>query len=318
MSPTPAPDPNDLTTLTIPDSVTYLGDWAFQWNDLTSVTLGKGLTNIPDGTFYFSHLTTIDIPSNITSIGSDAFVLNNFASLTIPDSVTSIGDSAFSVISSLTSLSLGNGLTSIGALAFAGTGLTSVSIPASVTDIGDRAFDTNAGMTSVVFQGAAPMTFTPRTGALPSLGDVDAIVYYSSAHAADFTPSPWQGYVSAPGLTLDFDLGGHGSAIADITVIPSSAAPANLAPPATPAATGYVFQGWFTAATGGTAFDFTAPLRTDTTAFARWAPDPALAATGVDSLPLLIAGGSLLVVGIIVLLALKLRRRSTTSDSAGQ
>jgi len=42
----------------------------------------------------------------------------------------------------------------------------------------------------------------------------------------------------------------------------------------------YVFAGWHTAASGGTAFDFGAPITGNTTVYARWnAPDPTLEAT---------------------------------------
>lgn len=302
---------NDLTSLVIPDSVTSLGSWAFQWNDLTTVTLGHGLPNIPDGTFFASQLTTIDIPANITSIGYQAFVFNAFVSLTIPGTVTSIGDQAFAPVSTLTSVTLGSGLTSIGADAFAGTALTTVTIPASVDEIGDLAFDTiNSGMVSAVFQGAAPSTFTPRGVGVGSLGDVNATVYYSGAHAVDFTPSPWNGYTSAAGATLTFALGGHGSAIAPTVVIPGSTIPE----PTDPAAADFAFQGWFTAASGGVPFDFTAPLSGDATAHARWAAT-GLAATGADQAPLALVGGGVLLVGLILVIiagAVTRRRRSTT------
>ncbi|HEU4849333.1 MAG TPA: leucine-rich repeat protein, partial [Terrimesophilobacter sp.] len=273
----------------------------------TSVTLGHGLPNIPAGTFFANQLTTIDIPANITAIGNEAFFNNAFATLTIPDSVTSIGDSAFSVMSTLASLTLGKGLTSIGAYAFAATGLTTVSIPASVTDIGERAFDTNdSGMVSAVFQGAAPSAFSPRGAGVGSLGDVDATIYYSSAHAADFTPSPWNGYNTAPGATLTFAMGGHGTPIAPAVVVPGGTVPQ----PADPAATGYTFDGWFTTATGDEPFDFTTPLTGDAATYARWSTSD-LAATGAESALLAIGGGALLLVGLLALFSAAYRTRRT-------
>lgn len=288
---------NDLTSIVIPDSVTTLGTWAFQWNDLTSVTLGNGLTSVPDGSFFASSLTNIVFPPGITSIGDQAFTLNQFGSLTFPGSITSIGSSAFSVIATLTSVTFGSGLTSIGDYTFASTGLTAVSIPASVTAIGNRAFDTNgAGMSTVVFQGAAPTTFTARAAGVGSFGDVNATVYYSSSHAGDFTPSPWNGYNTVQGSTLSFDMGGHGTAIAPVVVIPGTTVPK----PADPTATDFHFEGWFAAATGGVPFDFTPALTSDATAFAQW-KSTTLAGTGAAPAPWLLAGGGLLSAGIALL-----------------
>ncbi len=168
-----------------------------------------------------------------------------------------------------------------------------------------------AGVAAAVFQGAAPSTFSPRGAGVGSLGDVDAIVYYSTAHAADFTPSPWNGYTTAQGATLSFNLGGHGATIAPVVVIPGS----TVTKPTDPTATDYSFQGWFTAASGGVAFDFTAPLRGDTTAYAHWAAT-GLAATGTDQTPLILVGGGVLLAGLALVgaAAVTTRRRRANTD----
>ena len=107
--------------MTIPDSVTSIGDSAF---------------------WYCDSLTSVTIPDSVTSIGDSAFwYCDSLTSVTIPDSVTSIGDYAFTGCDSLTSVMIPDSVTSIGYHAFAGCdSLTSVTIPDSVTSIGDNAF----------------------------------------------------------------------------------------------------------------------------------------------------------------------------------
>jgi hypothetical protein len=138
---------NNLTSVTIPDSVTSIGDYAFLRNALTSVTIPDSVTSIGDYAFDSNQLTSVTIPDSVTSIGDYAFADNNLTSVTIPDSVTSIGDYAFAD-NNLTSVTIPDSVTSIGSSAFANNNLTSVTIPDSITSIGSNAFAANQ-LTSV-------------------------------------------------------------------------------------------------------------------------------------------------------------------------
>jgi hypothetical protein len=76
----------NVTLITIPNSVTTIGDWAF-WG--------------------CSSLQSIDIPNRVTTIGNDAFSgCSSLQSIDIPNSVTTIGDSVFNECSSLQSIHL--------------------------------------------------------------------------------------------------------------------------------------------------------------------------------------------------------------------
>ena len=156
--------PGAKTSVTIPNSVTSIGESAFSGcSGLTSVTIPNNVTSIAWSAFSnCSGLTSIDVASENTHYSSIDGVLYNYAqdtliqcpgaktSVTIPNSVTSIGGGAFYGCSGLISVTIGNNVTSIGDDAFYEcSGLISVTIPNSVTSIGDYAFYECSGLTSV-------------------------------------------------------------------------------------------------------------------------------------------------------------------------
>ena len=166
-----------LKSVTIPNTVTYIGNWAFgSCYNLKSVTIPSNVTYIGDCAFWHCGLTSVTIPSNVTYIGNSAFTTSSngeIANITvangntvydsrnncnaiihsgtnelitgckntvIPNSVTSIGPGAFDNCYNMTSISIPNSVTSIGDNAFSGCGLTSITMPNSVTSIGNYAF----------------------------------------------------------------------------------------------------------------------------------------------------------------------------------
>ncbi len=76
--------------------------------NLTSITIPNSVTSIGKGAFCdCSGLTSVTIPNSVTSIGDDAFYrCSGLTSVTIPNSVTSIGKYAFALCSNLTEVTL--------------------------------------------------------------------------------------------------------------------------------------------------------------------------------------------------------------------
>jgi hypothetical protein len=172
-------------------TVTALGDGAFSGSGLTSITIPSSVTSIGEGAFGSCiGLTNVAIPGSVTSLADEVFrACSGLTSITIPSSVTNIGDWAFWGCSGLTSLAIPSGVTSIGRFAFDGCrGLTSFrvdtqspsyssmggvlfdknqttlvawppgqggayAIPSSVKSIGDAAFLDCGGLTSLTIPG---------------------------------------------------------------------------------------------------------------------------------------------------------------------
>ena len=133
---------SDVQSVTIPDSVTSIGDDSFKRTSLLDVVIPKSVTSIGKEAFYASKLATISLGEAITSIGNVAFSNNDLKKVDIGDSVTTIGTHAFAN-NVLTDVVIGNSVSSIGDYAFRGNNLAAVVIPDSVISLGDFSFADN-------------------------------------------------------------------------------------------------------------------------------------------------------------------------------
>ena len=135
---------------TIKAGTKVIADYAFSWcRNLTSITLPNSVTSIGDGAFGgCKSLVGITIPDSVTSIGNEAFFrCTSLTSVTFGENseLMGIGQYAFYCCEKLAGIKIPDGVTSIGYSAFRWcSSLTGITIPDSVTNIGSYAFDDTA------------------------------------------------------------------------------------------------------------------------------------------------------------------------------
>lgn len=135
----------DITSITIPSSVTFIGKSSFEnCSKLTSV-------HISDIAAWCKIIFEEPYTSNPIVHARHLYMNGEeIKDLVIPNDVTSIAAGAFYGCFGLTSATIPEGVTEIGESAFADCRkLSSVSIPSSVKSIGKYAFDSNAALTAV-------------------------------------------------------------------------------------------------------------------------------------------------------------------------
>jgi hypothetical protein len=133
-----------ITSIVIPDSVTYIGAQAFnELVSLKSAVLPAGLTSIGDGLFQnLTALESVTMPTSLTSIGKNAFMnCITLQGVDIASTVTSIGEYAFYGCASIHNLAIPDGVTTIEDYTFQGcTALQTITMPTKLTSIGKNAF----------------------------------------------------------------------------------------------------------------------------------------------------------------------------------
>ena len=155
-----------LKEIILPQSLTEIGEYAFNKTALSSITLPQSIDKVGNGWFSdckyletvnfdgkikeigesaFSgciSLKNIEIPSSVVSIGNSAFYgCTSLKNIEIPSSVVSIGNAAFSGCSALSEVLFNEGLKAIGEEAFSACkSLSNVQWPLSLEEIGRCAF----------------------------------------------------------------------------------------------------------------------------------------------------------------------------------
>ncbi|MDR3174024.1 MAG: leucine-rich repeat domain-containing protein [Treponema sp.] len=225
------PEGKPGSSYTVPEGVTVIGEGAFYRTNLESVTLPGSLTSIGDEAFSWSYnISSINLPAGLNSIGHSVFFwcrdfsavrvdgANRFfaerdgvlfnktftelivypggrtgSNYNVPEGVTLIRDGAFAYCYNLHSINLPPGLTAIGDGAFSGCYyLRSISLPESLTSIGNEAFAWCSSLNSItVLPLRPPMLKGVLHGDWWSWDHSDTVIYVP--------PAAYSGYRNAEG-----------------------------------------------------------------------------------------------------------------------
>ena len=185
----------ELTSITIPNSVTKIGKFAFEKSGLSSIIIPNSVISIEQDAFSDSKLQELIIEDGETTLslsyddyddedeGIGLFYWTNLKTLYIGRNLSyssskRAGYSPFAS-TSIKNVILGEKITSIGSYCFRECrDLTSITIPSSVTSIGDGAFEDCEGLTEIALKAINPPIIGSQQGYITFLGVDKSIPIY--------------------------------------------------------------------------------------------------------------------------------------------
>ena len=275
--------------------VTVIDPVAFYNNSaVTSVTIPDSVTAIPDYAFgYCSQLTNISIPNSVTFIGFSAFnSCTSLKSITLPSSLSTIQSYAFYNCGNLKTIRIPVSVTSIGNYAFdVCPSLMTVTYPGSKTQWDDITKGSNSDVlenhlicakleATFTADGESISTQTIDRGgkftepAAPSKENHTFAGWYNGDEKFDFDADT----TNAPNVlelvakwdinqyTVQF-VSEHGS-FKDQTIEHGKLIETDKL--TIPEVEGYTFDGWYADKDHNTKFDFSTPITSNTTVYAKW------------------------------------------------
>lgn len=282
-----------VTSVTIPDSVTAILDRAFaNCFQLTNISIPNSVTSIGFSAFeHCTSLKSITLPSSLNSISEALFSdCSQLTTIHIPDSVLSIQDYAFGNCTSLETIHIPVSVTSIGNLAFAccPSSMT-VTYPGSKTQW-DKINGKDELLNIPLVCNKLEATFNPDNGdptvtkfidndknskftelvPEPTKENYTFAGWYNGNEKFDFTTVPTGDVtLTAKWTANDYYVSfvtEHGDPPTSQNVKYNGTA----TDPGKLSEDGYTFDGWYTDETYTKEFDFTKPITSNTTVYAKW------------------------------------------------
>jgi cell wall/surface repeat protein len=262
-----------VTSVTIPDSVTAIPDYAFGYcSQLTNISIPNSVTFIGFSAFNScTSLKSITLPSSLSTIQSYAFYnCENLKTIRIPVSVTSIGNYAFDVCPSLMTVTYPGSKTQWDAITKGSNNdVLENNLVCAMLEATFTADGTTLAPAQTIDRGGK---FTEP--AAPSKENHTFAGWYNGDEKFDFDADT----TNAPNvlkLVAKWDINqytvkfvsDHGS-FADQTIEYGKLIETDKL--TIPKVEGYTFDGWYADAAHTTEFDFSTPITGDTKVYAKW------------------------------------------------
>ena len=273
--------------------VTAIDHVAFHDSAVTSVTIPDSVTAIPDDAFsHCSQLTNISIPNSVTFIGFSAFnSCTSLKSITLPSSLSTIQSYAFYNCGNLKTIRIPVSVTFIESYAFDGCPNSMTVTYSGSKKQWDSITGTDELLNNPLVCNKLEATFDPGNGESNSTQTIDRgkkfteptkpskenhtfAGWYNGDEKFDFDADT----TNAPNVlnlvakwdinqyTVQF-VSDHGS-FADQTIEHGKTIKTDEL--TIPKVDGYTFGGWYADEKHTTEFDFTQPIKSNTTVYAKW------------------------------------------------
>lgn len=282
-----------VTSVTIPDSVTAIHDGAFaNCSQLTNISIPNSVTSIGFSAFeHCTSLKSITLPSSLRSISEALFFCcSQLTTIHIPDSVSSIQSYAFYHCGNLETIRIPVSVTFIGVYAFDGCPSSMTVTYSGSKKQWDKITGTDELPNNPLVCNKLEATFNPDNGEPtvtkfidndknskfkelvpePTKENYTFAGWYNGDKKFDFTTVPTGDVTLTAKWTANdyyvsfFTEHGDPPTSQNVKYNGTATDPGKLS------AEGYTFDDWYTDDTYTTKFDFTKPIKRNTTVYAKW------------------------------------------------
>ena len=240
----------DSTTFTIVDGVLFSKDLStLYWYPI----MRNGIYSVPEG---------------VLRIGGHVFAgCSKLTGIILPESLQSIGDYSFYMCTGLSEINFPSRLLSIGGYSFMFcSSLERIEVPSMVEYIGSSAFGGCENLKEVIYWGDVPTSYDIYWDSFSHTTPENLVSYVTSRWTGP--TDEWEG-CSVKFLTHTVSFDANGGTVSPTTKSYTVYGTYDSLP--TPTRSGYTFDGWYTAASGGTKITASSTVSTSiTTLYAQW------------------------------------------------